>query len=171
MTAYRGRHLLLALLAMGFLCLARADEDRSKADQDHGDAKHFTFTPDTVKWGPAPPSLPSGAQLAVLEGNPAKAGMTYVIRAKMPDGYKVAPHWHPVDENVTVLKGTLLIGSGEKFDADAAKELPAGSFSHMPKKMRHFASAKGETIIQVHGIGPFEINYVNPDDDPRKKKE
>src|SRR5262249_1829608 len=171
MTAHRGRHLLLALMALGFLCLARADEEKSKPDRDHGDGKHFTFTPDTVKWGPAPPSLPSGAQLAALQGSPSKAGMPYVIRVKMPDGYKVAPHWHPVDENVTVLKGTLMIGPGEKFDEDAAKELPAGSFSHMPKKMRHFAYAKGETIIQVHGIGPFEIPYVNPEDDPRKKKE
>jgi quercetin dioxygenase-like cupin family protein len=122
-----------------------------------------------VKWGPAPPSLPPGAQLCVLSGDPAKAGRPYVLRVKMPDGYKVPPHWHPVDENATVLQGMLLMGRGEKFDPDTAMEVNAGGFSHMPKGMRHFAAAKGETVIQVHGVGPFEIVYVNPEDDPRKK--
>ena len=94
-----------------------------------------------------------------------------MIRAKMPDGYKVPPHWHPGDENVTVLKGKLLIGKGEKLDPAAMEELAAGSFMRMPKTMRHSAMAKGETIIQVHGIGPFDITYVNAADDPRKKED
>jgi quercetin dioxygenase-like cupin family protein len=97
--------------------------------------------------------------------------MAYVLRAKLPDGYKVPPHWHPSDENVTVLKGTLLVGKGEKLDPATMEELPAGSFMRMPKTMRHYAMAKGETIIQVHGIGPFDVNYVNPADDPRKKED
>ena len=126
--------------------------------------------PGDVKWGPAPPALPPGAQMAVLVGNPAQSGGAYTIRAKLPDGYKVPPHWHPVDENVTVLMGTLLVGRGEKFDLAKTEALPAGSYMRMPKTMRHFAAAKGETIIQVHGIGPFEITYVNPADDPRKGK-
>src|SRR5262249_25946806 len=171
MIARRSRDLLAVLLVTGLFCFARADEEKSSSEKPHGDAKHVTFTPDQVKWGPAPPSLPAGAQLAVLQGDPSKAGRPYTIRAKLPDGYKVPPHWHPVDENVTVLSGPFMLGGGENFDADAAKELPAGAFSSMPKGMRHFAWAKGETIIQVHGTGPFEIHYVNPDDDPRKKKE
>jgi hypothetical protein len=91
------------------------------------------------------------------------------MRAKMPDGYKVPPHWHPTDENVTVLKGIFLIGKGDKLDAAHTEEMPAGSYLRMPKTMRHFAMVKGETILQLHGVGPFVINYVNPADDPRKK--
>jgi hypothetical protein len=105
-----------------------------------------------------------------LLGDPGKAGAPYVLRAKLPDGYAVPPHWHPTDENITVLRGALLVGRGDRLDPAAAEELPAGSFCHMPKTMRHFAVAKGETVIQTHGIGPFEITYVNPADDPRKKE-
>jgi len=145
---------------------ARANDEKGQA---HGaDKEHLRVRADDIKWGPAPPSLPAGAQAAVLMGDPGKA-VPYVLRAKLPDGYKVPPHWHPTDENVTVIQGTLMVGKGETFSADASKALPAGSFARMPRGMRHFAWAKGETIIQVHGIGPFEITYVNPADDPRKK--
>jgi len=138
---------------------------------DHpGDKDHVMVRPDAVKWGPAPPGLPTGGQIAVLVGDPGKAGAPYVLRAKLPDGYKIPPHWHPTDENVTVLKGALQVGKGEKFDLSTMETLPPGSFARMPKMMRHFAMAKGETILQVHGIGPFDIIYVNPTDDPRKKK-
>ncbi len=146
--------------------LGGADDAKDKA---HGaDKDHTLVRPDDIKWGPAPPSLPAGAQVAVLTGDPSKAA-AYVIRAKLPDGYKVPPHWHPTDENVTVLKGTLMMGTGAKFNAEASQALPAGSYMRMPKDMRHFAWAKGETIIQIHGIGPFDITYVNAEDDPRKK--
>ena len=97
--------------------------------------------------------------------------MAYVYWIKMPEGYQVPPHWHRMDENVTVLKGTLQVGMGEKFDPSKMEELPAGSFWYTPKAMRHFAKAQGETIVQLHGIGPYDINYVNPADDPRKKKD
>lgn len=140
------------------------------ADKDAGhdsDKNHVALRPDDLKWGPAPPGLPAGAEFALLTGDPHKAG-PYVIRAKLPDGYKVPPHWHSSDENVTVIAGTLMIGKGETIDADSCKALPVGSFMRMPKKMRHFAWAKGQTIIQVHGMGPFDINYVNATDDPRK---
>jgi hypothetical protein len=132
------------------------------------DKDHMVVRPDDIKWGPAPPGLPAGAKAAVLMGDPSKA-VPYVLRAQLPDGYKVPPHWHSTDENVTVIKGTLMVGKGEKYSADASEALPAGSFMRMPKEMRHFAWAKGETIIQVHGIGPFDIIYVNAADDPRKK--
>jgi len=161
---------VLALLPLIALCPAQADNDKGKTK--HLDGKgHVIVTPDQIKWWPAPASLPPGAQLAILDGDPSKAGLPYTIRAKFPDGYKVPPHWHPVDENVTVLKGIFGIGRGEKFDPSAGEELPVGSYSKMPKRMRHFAWVKGETIIQIHGVGPFVIHYVNPADDPRKKSD
>jgi hypothetical protein len=132
--------------------------------------KHVMVAPSDVKWGPGPPSLPPGAQMAVLDGDPGKAGLPFVIRAKLPDGYKVAPHWHPTDENVVVLSGTFVVGTGDKFDEKAMTSLPTGSFVRMPKLMHHSAMAKGETVIQVHGVGPFAVTYVDPKDDPRKKK-
>jgi quercetin dioxygenase-like cupin family protein len=164
-------------LTLGILiCLPAFVGGSALADEKgkHGDAKgdgHVVVPLGETKWGPAPPSLPPGAQLAILEGDPRTKGATYTIRAKFPDGYKVPPHWHPVDENVTVLKGTLILGRGDKFDPKGAMELTVGTFSHMPKGTRHFAQAKGETIIQVHGVGPFEVHYVNPEDDPRKKSD
>jgi quercetin dioxygenase-like cupin family protein len=155
---------------VGVVCVLGMSSGGAQDKAGHSeDMDHVVVRPKTIKWGPGPASLPPGGRLAVLSGNPAKKGAPFVMRAKVPDGYKVPPHWHPSDENVTVLKGTLLIGRGETFDADKMEELPAGSFMRMPKGMRHFAMAKGETILQLHGIGPFEINYVNPADDPRSK--
>jgi quercetin dioxygenase-like cupin family protein len=133
------------------------------------DDEHVVVRPANLKWVPAPAALPAGAQIAVLVGDPSKKGMPYAFRVKLPDGYKVPPHTHPVDENVTVFHGTLLIGRGKQFDGAKTEELPSGSYMRMPKGMPHFAVAKGETILQVHGVGPFEIQYVNPADDPRKK--
>ena len=154
----------LGMIAATLLALAAwGQAGGEKHDQDH-----VIVRPDAVKWGPAPPGLPAGAQAAVLLGDPGKAA-PYVLRVKLPAGYKVPPHWHSTDENVTVIQGTLMVGKGEKFTADAAEALPTGSFMRMPKEMRHFAFAKGETILQVHGIGPFDIHYVNAADDPRKK--
>lgn len=132
-------------------------------------AVHINKTAEELQWGPAPPALPPGAQMAVVSGDPTKAGGSFVIRAKFPDGYKVPPHWHPTDENVTVIQGTINLGMGDKFDESAARALPTGSFALMPKNMRHFAFATGETIVQIHGTGPFAVNYVNPADDPRHK--
>jgi quercetin dioxygenase-like cupin family protein len=157
---------LLALAGVAAGVVAR--EDR-KGDHGQGAGGHVVVKPDQVKWGPAPPALPPGAQAAVLAGDPRQAGAAYTVRLRLPDGYKVAPHWHPVDENVTVLQGALLMGRGEKFDPGAAEEVPAGGFAHMPRGVRHFVRAKGATVIQVHGVGPFEIHYVNPADDPRKQ--
>ena len=123
-----------------------------------------------VKWGPAPPALPAGGQMAVLDGDPSKVGVPFVIRAKLPDGYRIAPHWHPTDENVAVLSGSFSVGMGNKMDEGTMTAVTAGGFVHMPKTMRHYVMTKGETVIQVHGLGPFVVNYVNPADDPRHKK-
>ncbi|MBI3408212.1 MAG: cupin domain-containing protein [Planctomycetes bacterium] len=167
MLAITKRFGLVSILAFALLTGAQAGGDKKTSGHD-GDMGHVMVRPDDIKWGPAPPALPSGAKVAVLSGDPTKS-TAYVLRVQLPDGFKVPPHWHPTDENVTVIKGTFNIGRGDKFSKDSTEALPPGSFARMPKEMRHFAWAKGETIVQVHGIGPFEINYVNALDDPRKK--
>ncbi len=131
-------------------------------------AKHSLVKAADLKWAPAPPGLPAGAQMAVVEGDPTKTG-AFVIRAKFPDGYKVPPHWHPTDENLTVLAGSLSVGTGDKLDEAAGKPLGVHDFAHMPKQMHHYVIVKGDTEIQINGMGPFAITYVNPNDDPRKK--
>jgi anti-sigma factor ChrR (cupin superfamily) len=130
---------------------------------------HSMATPGEMKWGPAPPALPAGAQIAVLDGDPGKAA-PFVMRLKFPDGYKIPPHWHSGAENITTISGTFMMGLGDKYDAAAMHTLPAGSFAMMPKEGRHYATVKGETIVQIHGTGPFDVNYINPADDPSKKK-
>jgi mannose-6-phosphate isomerase-like protein (cupin superfamily) len=128
------------------------------------------FTPDQVKFGPAPPFLPPGAQLAVLEGNPMGSSGDFTIRLKMPDGYKVAPHTHPNRENVTVVSGTLKVGMGDQFDASKMMSFQTGSFAYMDPSMHHYAMASGDTVIQIHGMAPVKFNYINPSDDPSMKK-
>jgi hypothetical protein len=127
---------------------------------------HKMMAPDAIEFAPAPPMLPAGVQLAVLTGDPGKEG-PFTVRLKMPDGYRVPPHWHPTDELVTVIAGTLHLAMGSEFDETAGVALPAGGFALLPKTMRHYAWSTGETIVQVHGNGPFAITYVNPKDDPR----
>ncbi|HTC94527.1 MAG TPA: cupin domain-containing protein [Terriglobales bacterium] len=127
------------------------------------------FTPDSIQYGPAPAFLPPGAQLAVLEGNPMGTG-EYTIRIKAPDGYKIAPHWHPRRENVTVVEGTIKVGMGDTFDESKMMSFPAGSFAFLDPSMHHYAMMSGETTVQIHGTGPVKFNYINPVDDPSKKK-
>ncbi|HKY22764.1 MAG TPA: DUF4440 domain-containing protein [Vicinamibacterales bacterium] len=130
---------------------------------------HVIIAASALKWGPAPPGLPEGARVAIVSGDPGKAE-PYAIRAQLPAGYRIAPHWHPATENVTVLSGTVALGMGDKFDEAALQELPAGGFAALPTDMRHYFMSKTASTIQVHGIGPFGITYVNPADDPRTKK-
>jgi hypothetical protein len=158
-------------VALGFLAFFVGSVVYGRDEAGHaGDTGQTVVRPDAITWEPSPPGLPPGSQMRVLIGDPSKPGVPYVLRAKLPDGYTVPPHWHPSDESVTVLKGVLLIGRGEKLDPSKTEELPASSFWHMPRTMHHFVMAKGETIIRVHGMGPFGIHYVNPADDPRKKE-
>jgi len=169
MRKYRIGIVVIILSAAISLSLAQADKDKGKkALTGNAQQPHTMVMPNDLKWGPAPPAFPVGAQMAVLSGDPSKPGV-FTVRAKFPDGYKIMPHWHPTDENVTVLEGTFVMGVGEKFDQAAAHEMPPGAFARMPKGTRHYAWAKGETVIQVHAEGPFVINYVNPNDDPRKQ--
>lgn len=115
------------------------------------------------------PGLNPGGKLAVVSGSPAVAG-SFIIRLQLPAGYKVAPHWHPTEEHVTVLSGTFSMGMGEVYGESAMKDLPAGGYATMAAEMRHFGLARTTTVVQIHGMGPFTSTYVNPADDPRNKK-
>ena len=125
------------------------------------------FTPDQIAWRDGPPSLLPGAKMAILEGDPAKEGL-FTMRLKLPDGFRVFPHWHPKTERLTVIQGIVNLGTGDRFDAAATQALGAGTYSSMPPKMTHFAWMKGETILQLSSMGPWEVIYLNPADDPRK---
>ena len=123
-----------------------------------------------LKWGPAPPVFPAGARMAVVSGDPSKAG-PFVAQMSMPSGYRIAPHWHPTDEHILVKEGTLLIGMGDKMDAPAMKSttvLKVGQKGEAKANMHHFAVARGRTVIEVSAQGPFTLTYVNPGDDPQK---
>ena len=133
------------------------------AQQQH----HVVATPDALKWVD-PPTFP-GAKLALVQGDPSKEGL-FVYRVRMPGNFKIPPHFHKASENVTVLAGSFNIGMGEVFDQSKATPLPVGGFVAIPPTHRHFAWAgPEETVIQVHGVGPTDITFVNPADDPRKK--
>lgn len=129
---------------------------------------HMVMAPSAIQWGDAPPTLPKGVKMAVLSGDPSKAGF-FVIRLKGPDGYRVAAHWHPTRENLTIISGTFHLGMGDTLDTSKADAMPAGSFGYLDAKMHHYAWMEGETEVQVEGQGPFVVNYVNPKDDPSKK--
>jgi uncharacterized RmlC-like cupin family protein len=122
-----------------------------------------------VKWGPAAPALPKGAMMTVMAGDPGGTGLV-AVRLKMPAGYKIPAHWHPTDEQVTVLSGTFSIGMGDKLDETQGHDFKAGGFAVAPAHMNHFAWTKTGATVQVNLMGPFEITYVNSADDPRGAK-
>ena len=120
-----------------------------------------------IKWGPPPPVFPPGAQFVVIDGDPAAKGLV-TVRLRMPAGYKIAPHWHPTDEHITVLAGSLGIGMGDALDTAHGQTLKAGGYAVAPANMHHYAWTTDGATIQVHMIGPFALTYVNPADDPSK---
>lgn len=128
---------------------------------------HTMVTPGELSWTDVA-SLPAGAKLAVIEG-PLTEAVPFTFRLKLPANYKIPAHWHPTIEHVTVISGTFNMGVGDKLDTSSTKPLTSGSVAIMQPKTTHFAWTKDETIVQIHGIGPWVINYVNPADDPRKK--
>jgi len=142
--------LLAALTACGTLTYGQDKADAA--------APHKIVRSGDLKWSP----IIKGCDLASVAGDPAAEGTPFVIRIRCADGSKIPAHWHPTDENVTVLKGTFLAGMGEKFDETKLLTMNVGNFIVMPKEARHFATCKGETIVQVHGVGPFKVNWVNP---------
>jgi len=149
-------------VVLAFVCLAMLVAQAS--------APQNAFTPNQIQWGPPPPFVAAGAQVAVIEGNPKASDGDFTVRLKMPSGYKIAPHWHPKRENVTVISGDFKVGMGDKFDEGKMMTFPAGSFAYMDPDMHHYAMASGgEVIVQVHGMSPLQFNYVNPAEDPSKK--
>jgi len=154
------RGVVCAAVLAGAVSVAGAQEPKPSPPA------HVMMTSAQMVWGAAPPALPMGAKMVVVSGDPGQA-VPFTIRAKFPPGYKIAAHWHPTDEHVTVIAGVLSLGTGDAYDAKALHALPAGSFAIMPAEMRHFAYTKAGATIQVHGMGPFVLNYVNPADDPR----
>jgi quercetin dioxygenase-like cupin family protein len=147
-------------IATAAACLALPGALASASDEP----AHVVSLPDAIQWGPAPAALPPGAQIAVLHGNPGAEGL-FVMRLKMPAGYRIAPHTHPGAELVTVISGTLRLGMGADANAGVDR-LPRGAFADLPAGMVHFAGADEETVVQINGMGPFAITYVNPADDP-----
>jgi hypothetical protein len=126
---------------------------------------HLVVAHDKLAWGPMPPQFPAGAQLAVVQGDPGGDGF-YVVRARFPAGYRIMPHWHPGTENVTVISGKMHIAAGDAFDDKAGDVLEAGGYVSLPALMHHYAWAESASEIQIHGIGPLAIFYVDPKDDP-----
>lgn len=164
---------LLGFLVLAIVCAVavRSGADHHEKDQEHADNGQMNFVnSDDIEWQSGPASLPSGAEFAVLEGDPTKPGL-FTMRLKAPDGYRIPPHTHPKVERVTVIEGTFRLGMAREFDQEKLKDLEAGGFFTMPPGMEHFAEADGETIIQLNGEGPWEINYLNPSDDPRRQRQ
>ncbi len=157
------KRMLLVFSALAAAALpAAAAEEKAQMPPDHG-----IFAPADIKWADAPPILPQGAKIAVLKGDPGKEGI-FVLRLKVPSDYRIMPHWHPAFENVTVISGEANIGMGSVFDKTKGHKIPAGGFGYLAPQMHHFFWANGETVIQLHGMGPWQLYYINPDDDPRK---
>jgi quercetin dioxygenase-like cupin family protein len=156
-------------LTLSLVAIAAQKKEGVGSSKSAATEQHVALNLGDVQWGDAPPVLPAGAKFAVIQGDPGKKGV-YTIRLKVPSGYRIPPHFHPTTENVSVISGTMSFGMGDKFDEAAGKEIQAGGFASMPAGMKHFAWATGETVIQVHGMGPFQITYVNPADDPRNAK-
>jgi anti-sigma factor ChrR (cupin superfamily) len=159
-------------LASLFLAASGFAQTKELAKKAAASPMATVVAPGSEKWGDLPaaalvgtPSVDMGGkvQLAVVQGNPMQAGAPYTVRLSCTDGTKIAPHWHPATENVTVVKGTFEIGMGSKWDSSALKELPVGGFASAPARMRHFAMCKGDSIVQVHGLGPLVINFVEAD--------
>ena len=151
------------LVACGLVLPTQAQDIDAMAHPDH-----VMVTPEDYAWADGPASLPPGSRVMVLEGNPAEAG-AFTLRLWLPADYMIRPHTHPADEHVTVISGGLYMGLGDTVDTEAARALPPGGFALMNAGIAHYAYTEAETIIQLHGIGPWGINYLNPADDPRNE--
>jgi quercetin dioxygenase-like cupin family protein len=127
-----------------------------------------SIAPDQIKWSQHP-ALPSGAMRAVVYGEPTKPGSSYVTRLRAPDGLKIMPHTHPDDRIYTVLSGTLYLGVGDTWDESKLKAYPQGTVLFLPAKLSHFQYSKsGEYLIQINGVGPTDLTFINPKDDLRR---
>ena len=159
-------------IAVCILLVSAAVFSQTTPPKKHSAAPHrsqHAVAADGLKWGPPPAGAIQGqppadlpplrTEIAVLDGDPSKPGLPFVIRLKSPDGEKVPPHWHPTDEHLTILQGTFVLADGEKYSETGGTELKAGAYASIPSRMWHHGRIKGDTIIQVHGIGPFILNF------------
>lgn len=172
-TAYRHEVLIYKILVLAFvlaLIFSGCAPNQLPAVASQRDSEHHqVFSPDDIEWQPAPPSFEPGAEIAILEGDPSLAGELYTIRLKMPPNYMIAPHTHPLPERAVVLSGEFYLGHGEAADREAAERLQIGTYFNIPPGMVHYVmtGSAGETLLHITSIGPLELNYVNPEDDPR----
>jgi quercetin dioxygenase-like cupin family protein len=157
---------VIALMAVGLGTSTFAQTQNTPRGASPG---HVLIDPGAIKWQPLPPSWADGpppagyslgqSEVAIIEGDPTKEGAPFVLRIRSTPGTQVPPHWHEIDENITVLSGVWCVGMGDKLDEHACRDMPAGSYIVLPKGMHHFAIAKGD-VVQVHGVGPFRIHWV-----------
>ena len=164
---------LVPFIVAGAQAKAKPDAKKPKAqaqDKDRAKSDHVVHIPGSIEWRDGPVALPSGAEMAVLEGDPTRGGL-FTMRLRLPAGYRIPPHHHGADEHVTVIAGTLLLGFGDTLSESATTAIPAGGFAMMKRKAHHFAIARGATTLQVHAMGPWKVNYVRDEDDPRKVAE
>lgn len=147
------KRVLVVIAGIAVLAMAASSQEKKEGTEAHK-IVHFG----DLKWAP----IIKGCDLAPVAGDMNAEGAPFVLRIRCADGAKIPAHWHPTDENVTVLKGTFLVGMGESFDDSKLQTMNVGNFVTVPKEMRHYASCKGETIVQVHAMGPFKVNWVNP---------
>lgn len=153
MRKIRMERVLVVIAGIAVLAMAASSQEKKEGPEAHK-IVHFG----DLKWAP----IIKGCDLAPVAGDMNAEGAPFVLRIRCADGAKIPAHWHPTDENVTVLKGTFLVGMGESFDDSKLQTMNVGNFVTVPKEMRHYASCKGETIVQVHAMGPFKVNWVNP---------
>lgn len=121
----------------------------------------------SLHWGAAPAVFPAGAKMAVVSGDPTKSG-TFTVELSMPSGYRIAPHFHPTAENVTVKQGTLLVGMGDTLNLGKANAMHHGQSGSIPANQHHFAATRGKTVVSITAEGPFAMTYVNPADAPKQ---
>jgi len=156
------RKLVTVLILLGICSIT----SMVKAQMETMMKDHVMMNASDFKWGPGPPGLPAGSETAVIEGDPSKPG-SYTIRAKIPAGYKIMPHTHPTDEHVTVMEGSCYMGLGPTIDEKTAMKLTVGGFCELNAGTVHYFYTTSACVIQLHGVGPWDIKYVNSKDDPR----
>jgi hypothetical protein len=145
------------LAIAGSIAFAGAANSQEKSA---GDSGHGIVKPADLKWT----GIMKGCELAPVSGDPDADGSPFLIRLKCSAGTINTAQWHPTDEHVTVLGGVFMVGMGEKYDATKLTAMGTGAFGSIPKETRHFALSKTSTMLQVHGTGPFKVNWVNPAD-------
>lgn len=169
--------LLVFILIVGTTGVLSACTGESRGEQeaerDEEAEHHQIFSPDEIDWGPAPPAFESGAEVAILEGDPSAEGEVYTLRLRMPADYSIAPHTHPLPERATVLSGTLYLGDDENMTKESAKRIEPGTYFTIPPGSVHYviSGGEGETVLHITSVGPLELNYVNEEDDPRLRTE